>query len=111
MALFRRRPEPPAQPRIDDLPTGSVELDDLTVDLARVRVGARVVQGRLDVSVHHPLVETLSPEDRPRLVALVLGAALGQDVSIVREATASEVTPIDCFDLGALRSFVEAQRR
>jgi hypothetical protein len=63
------------------------------------------------VSVHHPLVETLSPPDRDRLARLVLGAALGESVAILSEIHASEVTPIDGFDLAALRAFVDARRR
>jgi len=96
---------------VDDLASGTVGIDDLTVDLARVRVGARVEREGLEVSVHHPLVETLTPQDRERLARLVLGAALGEAVAMVGQVHPSEVPPIDGFDLAALRAFVDAQRR
>ncbi len=115
MAIFRRRRDKaspsglPAQPPVEDLTTATVEVEGVTVDLARVTVGARVTDGRLEVSLHHPLVETLDPEARLVLARSVLAATLGEPRAtlLVSEVHPAEVTPIDSFDLVALRAFAD----
>jgi hypothetical protein len=115
MALFRRRRDqtPPPQPPVEDLATATVEVDGHTVDLARVLVGARIADGTLEVSLYHPLVESLPAESRRLLARRALAATLGEPAAslIVRELHPAEVTPIDCFDLAALRAFVDGLRR
>ncbi len=115
VALFRRRRDrlPQAQPPVEDLATATVEVDGLEVDLARVLVGARVADGGLEVSLYHPLVETLPHEARLLLARSALAATLGEPVAslVVRELHPAEVTPIDGFDLPALRAFVDGLRR
>jgi hypothetical protein len=115
VALFRRRRDtgPQPQPPVEDLSAATLEVDGRTAALAEVQVAARVADGLLEVSVYHPMVETLPPEAREVLARGALTAALGEPLAsvLVREVHASEVTPIDGFDLVALRAFVDGLRR
>ncbi len=78
------------------------------IDLGRVSVAARMVDGRLDVQVHHPVFAELPAEARTQVTFLALDAALGEvDTELwLGEVVPVEFPPLDGFGLRALRSAV-----
>lgn len=78
------------------------------IDLARVRVAARMDGPRFDVEVQHPRFADLSERDRLQVTFLALDAALGEvDTELwLGEISPVELEPLDCFGLEALRSVV-----
>ena len=78
------------------------------VDLARVRVGARMNGPRFDVQVHHPCFTEISEQDRLQVTFLALDAALGEvDTELwLGEVEPVELEPLDGFGLVALQSVV-----
>jgi hypothetical protein len=78
------------------------------IDLARVRVAARMNGPRFDVQVQHPSFADLSEQERLNVTFLALDAALGEvDTELwLGEVEPVELEPLDCFGLAALRSVV-----
>ena len=90
-----------------------IDLEGHRVDLARVRVSARVNEGRFDVQVHHPSFPELGEPARARAGLLALDAALGEvDTELwLGEIVAVELEPLDGFGLAALRAVVGDLKR
>jgi hypothetical protein len=83
------------------------------VDFARIRVTARMNDGRFDVQVHHPVFADLPEEARSRITFLALDAAVGEiDTELwLGEVQPVEYEPLDGFGLTALRSVVQDLKR
>ncbi len=85
-----------------------VDTEDVQVDLSRVRVSARMSNGRFDVQLHHPCFSDLPPDGRSRVASLILDTTLGEvDAELwLREVLPVELSPLDGFGLSALRAVV-----
>ncbi|MET0998740.1 MAG: DUF695 domain-containing protein [Marmoricola sp.] len=81
-----------------------VSLEGQDIDLARVRVAARMDDGRFDVQVHHPSFPDLPEQARAMATFLAVDAALGEVLPV-------ELEPLDAFGLTALRSVVQDLKR
>ena len=90
-----------------------VGIDGQDIDLARVRVAARMDDGRFDVQVHHPTFPDLPEQARSTATFLALDAALGEvDTELwLGEVLPVELEPLDGFGLTALRSVVQDLKR
>ena len=103
-----------ARPPVAD-PEGVVLAADGTpdIDFARVRVSARMDEGRFDVQVHHPAFADLPEEARARITFLALDTTLGEvDTELwLGEVQPVELEPLDGFGLMALRSVVQDLKR
>jgi Family of unknown function (DUF695) len=86
---------------------------EVHLDLAQVRVSARMDEGRLDVQLHHPAFADLPEETRAQVTFLALDAALGEvDTELwLGEVQPVELPPLDGFGLTALRSVVQDLKR
>jgi Family of unknown function (DUF695) len=83
------------------------------IDLAQVRVSARMNEGRFDVQVHHPGFADMSEESRTEVTFHALEAGLGElDTELwLGEIQAVEFPPLDGFGLTALRAVVQDLKR
>jgi hypothetical protein len=87
--------------------------DAQDIELAQVRVSARMASGRFDVLVHHPSFADLPEDGRAMVTFLALDAALGEvDTELwLGEVQPVEFPPLDGFGLTALRSVVQDLKR
>jgi hypothetical protein len=90
-----------------------VGIEGQDVDLARVKVAARMNDGLFDVQVHHPSFTTLPEQARAMATFLAVDAALGEvDTELwLGEVLPVEHEPLDGFGLVALRSVVQDLKR
>jgi hypothetical protein len=100
---------PAADP--EDVVLGATGSPD--VDFARIRVTARMNEGRFDVQVHHPAFADLPEEARTNITFLALDTTLGEvDTELwLGEVQPVEFPPLDGFGLNALRSVVHDLKR
>jgi hypothetical protein len=83
------------------------------IDFARIRVAARMDNGRFDVQVHHPAFADLPEDGRAHVALLAMDAALGEiDTELwLNEISSIEFPPLDGFGLNALRAVVDDLKR
>ncbi|MBC9957470.1 DUF695 domain-containing protein [Yimella sp. cx-51] len=97
-----------ARPPMLDLGGAQLELDGTTLALDQVRVGVHRSGTRVDVQVHHPSLEQLSPGARNTFCFLAVDAAVGELLTEtwIGELEPAVAAPIDSFGLTGLRAVV-----